>query len=186
MRALIPYYVVQARAAERHRQAQGEAPARAAGRARRTGLLGPGGDHGPGTRHLRRPAGRPAGRELAENRARRLCRYLAGLGRCAGALPGYCGAVAAALASAWPDPPWWLYHRLHLPPRARAHPVVGGGMPGWQITLLVVAVTLLAAAIAVTVSRRRARPRTTATASPAHRQPGRQTPIPRSRQWKAG
>ena len=40
MRALIPYYVVQARAAERHRQAQGEAPARAAGRARRTGLLG--------------------------------------------------------------------------------------------------------------------------------------------------
>ena len=29
MRALILYYVVQARAAERHRQAQGEAPARA-------------------------------------------------------------------------------------------------------------------------------------------------------------
>jgi len=60
MRALIPYYVVQARAAERHRQAQGEASARAAGRACRTGLLGPGGDHGPGTRHLRRPAARPA------------------------------------------------------------------------------------------------------------------------------
>jgi len=94
--------------------------------------------------------------------------------------------VAAALASAWPDPPWWLYHRLHLSPRARAHPVVGGGMPGWQITLLVAAVALLAAAIAVTVSRRRARPRTTATISPAHRRPGRQTPIPRSRQWKAG
>jgi hypothetical protein len=102
-------------------------------------------------------------------------------------LPGYCGAVAAALAGARPDPPWWLYHRLPLPPRVRAHPVVGGGMPGWQLTLLTTAAAaLLAAAIAVTVYRRRARGRTAATASPDRRRPGRQTPIPRSRQWKAG
>jgi hypothetical protein len=121
------------------------------------------------------------------NRTGRFGGCLAGLGRRAGVLPAYCGAVAAALASARPDPPWWLYRRLPLPPRARAHPVVGGGMPGWQLTLLVAAAALLAAAIAVTVSRRRAgRRRTAATASPDRRRPGRQTPIPRSRQWKAG
>jgi len=89
------------------------------------------------------------------NRVRRLCGCLAGLGRCAGVLPGYCGAVAAALVGARPDPPWWLYHRLPLPLRARAHPVVSGGMPDWPITLLAAA-ALLAAAVAVTVSRRRA------------------------------
>jgi len=60
MHSVILYYLMQARAAERHRRAQREAPARAAGRARRAGLPGPGGDHGPGTRRLRRPAGRPA------------------------------------------------------------------------------------------------------------------------------
>ena len=81
MRSVILYYVVQAQAAELHRQAQREA----------------------------------------------------------GALPGYGAAVAAALAGAWADPPWWLYHRLNLPPRARAHPVVSGGLPGWQITLLLAA-----------------------------------------------
>ena len=36
MRSVILYYVVQAQAAERHRKAQREAPARAARRARRT------------------------------------------------------------------------------------------------------------------------------------------------------
>jgi len=101
MRSVILYYVVQAQAAELHRQAQREA----------------------------------------------------------GALPGYGAVVAAALAGAWADPPWWLYHRLNRPPRARAHPVVSGGLPGWQITLLLAAAALLAAAIAVTVSRRRARRR---------------------------
>jgi len=64
--------------------------------------------------------------------------------------------VAAALVGARPDPPWWLYHRLPLPLRARAHPVVSGGMPDWPITLLAAAAALLAAAVAVTVSQRRA------------------------------
>ena len=122
------------------------------------------------------------------NRTGRLGGCLAGLGRCAGVLPGYGGVVAAALAGARPDPPWWLYHRLPLPPRARAHPVVGGGMPGWQLILIVAAAAaLLAAAIAVIVSRRRAgRRRTAATASPDRRRPGRQAPIARSRPWTAG
>ena len=98
------------------------------------------------------------------NRVRRSCGCLAGLARCAGALPGYGGAMAAALAGARPDPPWWLRHHWHLPPRARAHPVVSGSLPGWQITLIAAA-ALLAAAIAVTVYRRRAvRRRTTASA----------------------
>jgi len=95
----------------------------------------------------------------------RIRRYLAGLEGCAGVLPAYRGAVAAALAAlAWPDPPWFMHYRLHLPLRARAHPVVSGGMPGWQITLIAAAAALLAAAIAVIVYRMRARRRTTATA----------------------
>ena len=119
------------------------------------------------------------------NRVRRSCGCLAGLARCAGALPGYGGAMAAALAGARPDPPWWLRYHWHLPPRARAHPVVSGSLPGWQITLIAAA-ALLAAAIAVTRvpeaggaaahhSKRRQ----------AHRRPGGNTP-PRSRQWKTG
>jgi len=91
---------------------------------------------------------------IAMNRVRRICSCLAGLARCAGALPGYGGAVAAALAGAWADPPWFMHYHLHLPPRARAHAVLNGGLPGWQLTLLAAA-ALLAAAIAVTVSRRR-------------------------------
>jgi len=127
-----------------------------------TGLPGPADDCG--TRHpapspARCPPG-PAGKQRVVKRIRRC--YLAGRARWAGALPGYGAAVAAALAGARPDPPWWLYHRLPLPPRARAHPVVSGGMPGWQITVLAAGAALLAAAIAVTVSRRRARRRRTA------------------------
>jgi hypothetical protein len=96
------------------------------------------------------------------NNIRRHCRCLAGRARWAGALPGYGGAVAAALAGARPDPPRWLRYHRHLPPRARAHPVLSGGLSGWQITLIAAA-ALLAAAIAVTVYRMRAgRRRTTA------------------------
>ena len=116
-------------------------------------------------------------------RTGRLCRYLAGRAWCAGVLPAY--GMAAALAGARPDPPGWLYHRLPPPPRPRAHPVVSGGLPGWQLTLIAAA-ALLAAAIAVTVSRRRARRRTTATASPARRRPGGRHPSQGSRPWTAG
>jgi len=116
-------------------------------------------------------------------RTGRLCRYLAGRAWCAGVLPAY--GMAAALAGARPDPPGWLYHRLPPPPRPRAHPVVSGGLPGWQLTLIAAA-ALLAAAIAVTVSRRRARRRTTATASPARRRPGGKHPSQGSRPWTAG
>jgi len=59
-----------------------------------------------------------------------------------------------ATAGCYYDPPFegpGLDRRhWHLPPRARAHPVVSSGMPGWQITLMAAA-ALLAAAIAVTV-----------------------------------
>jgi hypothetical protein len=101
------------------------------------------------------------------NRIRCICRHLAGLARCAGVLPAYRGAVAAAPAAlARPDPPWFMHDHLHLPLPARAHPVVTGGMPGWLITLIAAAAALLAAAIAVAVYRMRARRRrTTATAA---------------------
>jgi len=117
------------------------------------------------------------------NRTGRICRCLAGRAWCAGSLPAYGGAVAAALAGARPDPPWWLYHHLPLPPHARAHPVVSGGLPGWQLTLLAPAAVLLAAAIAVTVYRMRARRRTTASA--ARPTAGRAVNThPGSRPWK--
>src|SRR5262245_46555908 len=112
------------------------------------------------------------------NRIRRIGGCLAGLGRRAGVLPGYCGAVAAALADARPDPPWWLRYHWPLPPRARAHAVLSGGMPGWQITLIAAA-ALLAAAIAVTVyyrvqaGRRRTTAKTVLPAPPA----GQATPL---------
>ena len=120
------------------------------------------------------------------NRTGRICRYLAGRAWCAGSLPAYGGAVAAALVGARPDPPGWLYRRLPLLPRARAHPVVSGGLPGWQLTLLAAAAALLAATIAVTVSRMRARRRTTATASPARRWAGGKHPSQGSGPWTAG
>src|SRR5215475_7820803 len=107
------------------------------------------------------PARCPPGKELVMNRTRRICGHLAGLARCASARPAYRGAMAAALVRLWPDPPWFMHYRLHLPLRARAHPVVGGGMPGWQIALIAAAAALLATAIAVTVSPMRARRRRT-------------------------
>jgi len=50
-----------------------------------------------------------------------------------------------------PIRPGFLRYHPHLPPPARAHSAVSGGVPVWQITLIAAA-TLLAAAIAVTVS----------------------------------
>jgi hypothetical protein len=231
MRAALLYYLVQSRAAELHRQAQRDAPARAASQARRTRTprpwrraagaacwaaaahdqaghrattpgtgrgppprppaefcraggsgpgrggrecgprgprhrpAGPGGGYGPDTWAPAPAAARPAGREPVMSRIRRIGGYLAGLARWAGARPGYGGAVAAALAGARPDPPSWLRYHWPLPPRARGHPVLSGGLPSWQITLLAAVAALLAAAIAVTVSRRRARRRTTASSA---------------------
>ena len=48
-------------------------------------------------------------------------------------------------ATSPPLPPDW---NEHPPLPARAHTLVTGGMPGWQITLLVAGAVLLAAALA--------------------------------------
>jgi hypothetical protein len=76
----------------------------------------------------------------------RIRHYLAGLTWCTGAQRAYGGAVAATLAIARPDPPWFPH--MLMPPRARLHRMASGGMPGWQIVLFVL-VVLLAAALAV-------------------------------------
>ena len=55
--------------------------------------------------------------------------------------------MAATLAIARPDPPWFPH--MLMPPRAHLHWMAGGGMPGGQIVLLTVSVVLLAAALAV-------------------------------------
>ncbi len=109
------------------------------------------------------------------HRLRRSTGILAGL---AGALLASVTAVPAALASAspdWADPvvppdnlpplPGWGKHPS-LPDPARAHAALTGGIPAWQITLIVVDAAILAAAVAVLLARARvARRRVTATAS---------------------
>ena len=80
------------------------------------------------------------------NRIYRIGRSLAGLTRRAGALLVYGVAVPAALASPRPRPPGW---NKHPPLPAHTHPVIGGGMPGWQISLIAAAAALLVTALAV-------------------------------------
>jgi hypothetical protein len=94
------------------------------------------------------------------NRIRRLGAVLAGL---AGILLAFAAAAPAALAlQLRPDPPWWLRHwalPMHLPPvppgffkhpppphHAHVHAPLADGMPGWQIALITVGATVLAAA----------------------------------------
>ena len=43
-----------------------------------------------------------------------------------------------------------------IPPSVPVHTVITGGMPGWQITLIVAAAGVLAAALAVLANRKRA------------------------------
>ena len=95
------------------------------------------------------------------NRIQRICRCLAGLTSRVGVLLAYGVAVPAALVTGRPEPPGW---NKHPPLPARSHPVVTGGMPGWQITLI--AAALLSAVLAVIVYRMRAaRRRVTASAA---------------------
>jgi hypothetical protein len=47
----------------------------------------------------------------------------------------------------------------------QVHTIVAGGMPGWQIALIVVAAALLAATVAVLADRARTGRRGTATAA---------------------
>jgi hypothetical protein len=57
-----------------------------------------------------------------------------------------------ALASPPPGPPGW---NKHLPLPVHAHTLATGGMPGWQIALIVAGAALLGAALAVLVYRTR-------------------------------
>jgi len=79
---------------------------------------------------------------------RRLAVVLTGL---TGALLAFCaGGAPAALASVLGGDPHGR------PGLAHAHALVTGGMPGWQIALIVAGAALLAAALAVTAYRMRA------------------------------
>ncbi len=88
----------------------------------------------------------------------RLAVILAGLAGAVLALSD--GAAQAALAGGSahghpmrPEPPGWY---KHPPLPVHAHTAVTGGMPGWQIALIVVGAALLIAALAVTVHVTRA------------------------------
>jgi hypothetical protein len=78
----------------------------------------------------------------------RIQRCLAALARRARALPAFAVTVPAALFT-FPPPE---------PPSApaTAQPVVIGGMPGWQITLIAAGAALAAAVLAVLLDRARA------------------------------
>ena len=93
-------------------------------------------------------------------RIRRLAAALAAL---AGALLAFAAAAPAAFASGQPPPhlppghihqPVHIYQPVHQPPvPVPAHTVVIGGMPGWQIALIVAGAALAAAAVAILVDR---------------------------------
>jgi hypothetical protein len=106
---------------------------------------------------------------------RRLARILA-----AALAAGLAWAAApAALASPRPQPPGWNKHpplpaaahpalrylpgwNKHPPLPAHAHTVAAAGLPGWQLTLILVLAALLATAVAVTRRLRTARRASTA------------------------
>jgi hypothetical protein len=103
------------------------------------------------------------------NRIPHIRRFATALAGLASALLAFAVAAPAALAIPLPprsgqhvrfppvNPPGWNKH----PPLPQAHTVIvhtipGGGMPGWQITLIAAGAALLAAVLAVLVDRARA------------------------------
>ena len=94
---------------------------------------------------------------------RRLAGVLAGL---AGVLLA-CGATPAFASVPHPDPGGAPGGPAPVFP-APAHNIIlvtGGGMPGWQITLIAIGAALLGAAVAVLVGRARATRRNAVTAA---------------------
>ena len=82
------------------------------------------------------------------------------LASCAGAAPAALASVLGGdphgrpgLASPRPEPPGWDKNP-QLP--THAHALVTGGMPGWQIALIVAGAALLAGALVVTAYQMRA------------------------------
>ena len=63
------------------------------------------------------------------------------------------GGGSAGPATLRPRPPGWDKHPPLPPLHVGAHPVITGGMPGWQITLIAVAAALAAASLTVAISR---------------------------------
>ena len=80
--------------------------------------------------------------------------------RLAGIVAGLAGALLASIATSAPafadhvPPP--DDHGGLVPAPPQVHPIVTGGMPGWQITLITIAAAIVAAAVAVAVDRARA------------------------------
>jgi hypothetical protein len=85
----------------------------------------------------------------------RIRRTLAALATAAGALLAFTAASPAAFAVRVPPPGGPFGHPVKHAPTAPAHihAVVIGGMPGWQITLIVIGAALAAAVIAVMLDR---------------------------------
>jgi hypothetical protein len=93
------------------------------------------------------------------HRIRRLGGVLAGLAGCAAALVI---TGPAAFAQVLPPEPGG---DATVPPPAQVHVVTAGGMPGWQVTLIVIGAALVSAAAAVLLDRARLARRSAAVAS---------------------
>jgi len=100
------------------------------------------------------------------NPIRRIRRFAAVLAGLACAWLGLAAAAPAAFATPHPIPdPGGATGNISTPPLpVQVHTVVVGGMPGWQIALLVIGAALLAATVAVLLDRARAARRNTITA----------------------
>jgi hypothetical protein len=96
-------------------------------------------------------------------RLRRLATVLAAV---TGGLLASAAAIPAAFARVVPDPGgYYGPTRPALVPAGTVRVVTGGGMPGWQITLIAAGAALLAAAAAVLLDRARAARRASAPAA---------------------
>jgi hypothetical protein len=94
-------------------------------------------------------------------------RTAAALTALAATLLATAAAAPAAFAMQVPPPGELGGHPVKHAPMAPAHTqtIVTGGMPGWQIALIVVGAALLAATVAVVLDRARAARRNTITAA---------------------
>jgi hypothetical protein len=99
-----------------------------------------------GIRHIRRVAGVLAG--------------LAGVLLAFGATPAFASIPVPGPGGAAGDPPPVFPAPIHT-----VTLVTGGGMPGWQITLIAIGAALLAATVAVLLDRSRATRRNAVTAA---------------------
>jgi hypothetical protein len=101
--------------------------------------------------HLTRQGTHP--RTAAPKAATRLRRLAAALAGVTAAVLASVATIPAAFAMVVPPPGYDGTTSVAPVPAATVRVITGGGMPGWQITLIALGAALLAAAVAVLLDR---------------------------------